>query len=135
MIINHAYNHFQYYYHRLFRKLGLEPTDIKNRDDLKRLPRLSKDIVRKERANLIADNAKQYNPLVYKTSGTTGTPVEIYLDKNTNILEFFIIGGIGVGPDSSLEIVLQSWEAFTFCNAIISPKQPIHGNHISEGLC
>lgn len=87
VIINHAYNHVPYY-HRLFKKLGLRPSDIKNRDDLKRLPILSKDIVRKERVNLIADNAKKYNPLVYKTSGTTGTPVEIYLDKNSNILEF-----------------------------------------------
>jgi hypothetical protein len=106
MIINHAYNHVPYY-RRLFKKLGLRPSDIKNRDDLKRLPILSKDIVRKERVNLIADNAKKYNPLV----------------------------GIGVGPDSSLEIVLQSWEAFISCNAIILAKQSHHGSRISEGLC
>ncbi len=85
--INHAYNHVPYY-RRLFEKTGLRPQDIQKADDLNKLPLLSKDTLRKEGKNLVADNAEKYHPVSYKTSGTSGTPIEFYLDKNARILEF-----------------------------------------------
>lgn len=85
--INHAYNHVPYY-RRLFEKTGLRPQDIRKADDLKKLPLLSKDTLRGEGANLVADNADKYHPISYRTSGTTGTPLEFHLDKNARILEF-----------------------------------------------
>ncbi|NVL90019.1 MAG: phenylacetate--CoA ligase family protein [Desulfobacterales bacterium] len=87
VIIKQAYNHVPYYHH-LFEKLGLRPSDIRGIDDLKKLPLLSKDTVRREGANLLADNSARYRPIVYKTSGTSGTPMDLYLDKNARILEF-----------------------------------------------
>ena len=87
LTINHAYNHVPYY-RRLFEKTGLRPQDIQKAADLKKLPLLSKDTVRKEGKKLVADNAGRYRPVSYKTSGTTGTPIEFYLDKSARILEF-----------------------------------------------
>lgn len=87
LTINHAYKHVPYY-RRLFEKTGLRPQDIQKADDLKKLPLLSKDTIRKEGQKLVADNAKRYHPVSFKTSGTTGTPVEFYLDKSARILEF-----------------------------------------------
>jgi len=86
-IINHAYNHVPYY-RRLFQETGLRPQDIQKVDDLEKLPLLSKDTIRREGKTLVADNARRYHPVSYKTSGTTGTPVEFYLDKGARILEF-----------------------------------------------
>ncbi|MBN2845554.1 MAG: phenylacetate--CoA ligase family protein [Deltaproteobacteria bacterium] len=87
LTINHAYKHVPYY-RRLFEKTGLRPQDIQKADDLKKLPLLSKDTIRKEGQKLVADNAKRYHPVSFKTSGTTGTPVEFCLDKSARILEF-----------------------------------------------
>jgi len=87
VIINQAYSHVPYY-RKLFNKLGLRPSDIRSMDDLKKLPLLTKDTVRTSGLSLIADNAERYHPISYRTSGTTGAPLEFYLDKNANILEF-----------------------------------------------
>jgi phenylacetate-CoA ligase len=86
-ITNHAYNHVPYY-RRLFDNLGFQPSDIQDIDDLNKLSILSKDIVRQEGRDLTADNASRYKPLAYRTSGTTGTPMEFYLDRNARVLEF-----------------------------------------------
>lgn len=87
VVINQAFNHVPYY-HQLFAKMGLRPADIRSVDDLGKLPTLSKETVRNGGANFIADNAARYRPTVYRTSGTTGAPMEIYLDKHAMMLEF-----------------------------------------------
>ncbi len=87
IIINHAYEHVPYY-SNLFNRHRLKPSDISSIDDLTKLPLLTKDTVRNKGSDLIADNAARYHPIVYKTSGTSGTPFKLYLDKNANILEF-----------------------------------------------
>jgi len=87
VIINQAYEHVPYY-RSLFRKLGLRPSDIQGTDDLKKLPLLSRDTVRNGGTDHVADNAARYNPVAYKTSGTSGSPLRFYLDRNALILEF-----------------------------------------------
>jgi phenylacetate-CoA ligase len=87
VIINQAYNHVPYY-RQLFKKLGLKPADIRSLGDLKKLPVLLKDTVRKESPDFVADNAARYHPTIYKTSGTSGAPMAIYRDKHSKILEF-----------------------------------------------
>ena len=77
-IINHAYKHIPYY-HNLLKKFGIKPINIKGKDDLNKLPLLTKDNIREEGASLLANNAGTYKPRLYKTSGTTGTA-----DKNHN---------------------------------------------------
>ena len=87
MVIEQAHKQVPYY-QNLFKKLNLKPADIQGLADLKKLPLLSKAIVREESSNLMAANASRYKPIAYTTTGTTGTPLKFYLDKNANMLEF-----------------------------------------------
>jgi len=87
LVVGHAYARIPYY-RRLFQKLGLSPSDIGGINDLKKLPTLSKDGVREAGADLVAEDARRYHPVLYRTSGTSGMPVRIHLDRSANILEF-----------------------------------------------
>lgn len=44
-LIKHAYNHTQYY-NDLFKKLNLKPSDIKTKEDLHKIPIITKDELR-----------------------------------------------------------------------------------------
>ncbi len=123
VIINQAYNHVPYYRH-LFENLGLSPKDILSIDDLKKLPLLSKDTVRNGGADFIAENAARYHPVVYKTSGTSGTPMELYLDKHANILEFVYY------------LRHWSWAGFKLGDrfAELGSFFFLHRNHLSEAI-
>jgi phenylacetate-CoA ligase len=86
-VIENAYAHVPYY-RNLFRSLSLTPADIRTLSDLKKLPLLSKDTVRKDFEHLRADNAQHHHPRVEQTSGTSGEPLRFLLDKPSNVLEF-----------------------------------------------
>lgn len=85
-LIKHAYENVPYY-HKIFRSNHLAPDDIKNKDDLVKLPYLTKDDIRQNFKDLIAKN---YNPRKLQavhTSGTTGSRLEIYWDRNVMFME------------------------------------------------
>jgi len=86
-IIEHCYENVPYY-QNLFHQLRLKPDDFEDTEDLKKLPLLTKEIIRKNFQSLTARNSKKFKPSLYKTSGTTGEPFEFYLDKPIHILEF-----------------------------------------------
>ena len=54
-LMKHVYAHVPYY-RRIFEKRGLSPRDIHKIDDLKKLPYLTREIVIKEKRNLLATN-------------------------------------------------------------------------------
>lgn len=56
--------------------------------DLRRLPLLTKAALRKSRVDFTADNLSALGARKAYTSGTGGVPLEFYLDKASNILEF-----------------------------------------------
>lgn len=85
--IRQAYFHVPYYA-QLFDALRLKPQDIRDADDLCKLPFLSKEMVRANYGALRADNAALFRPGPASTSGTTGTPLQFLVDKPSNILEF-----------------------------------------------
>ena len=76
-LVKHAYEH-TIYYKELFDKLGLKPSDIQCAEDLKKLPILTKDVVRARFDDLVSDNINQYRHRKEKTGGTSGDPM-IYL--------------------------------------------------------
>ncbi len=80
-LIKHAYEHVPYY-HRLFRELNLHPDDIKTREDLRKLPFLTKDIIRKNFKDMKARNIKGSQFLEVHSSGTTGEPLKFYISKD-----------------------------------------------------
>ena len=80
--VKHAYEH-TVYYKRIFDELGLKPEDIKNANDLKKLPIINKDIVRKHFEEIVPDDIDKFKYRKSRTGGTTGEPMYYYCDENT----------------------------------------------------
>ena len=68
------------YYEKLFQKIKLNSSDIKNIEDLNKIPILTKEIVRKENHNLVARNFSMKYVRKGKSGGTTGAPIFVYKD-------------------------------------------------------
>lgn len=78
-LICHAYNNVPYY-HDLFRSLSLTPNDIKTKEDLKKLPILNKEDIRRNPNLFLAKNIKKSTMIKVATSGSSGKPFEYMMD-------------------------------------------------------
>jgi phenylacetate-CoA ligase len=87
LVLEHAFEHVPYY-RELLASLGLGRSDIRDVEDLRRLPILDKETVQNRAEALLADDAQRYSPTRYSTSGTSGRPLHFYLDRGANALEF-----------------------------------------------
>lgn len=67
------------YYHKLFKQLKLEPSDIKTVKDLEKLPILTKDIIRKNWDDFKPVNLDSMRYSVFPTGGSTGSPFRFRL--------------------------------------------------------
>ncbi|MEW6137465.1 MAG: phenylacetate--CoA ligase family protein [Thermodesulfobacteriota bacterium] len=81
-LIHHSYEHVPYY-REVFRERGLTPGDISGIADLPKLPILTKDVVRLRRQDLLANNIARTSMEAAHTSGSSGTPLDFYMDKRT----------------------------------------------------
>ncbi len=79
--VEHAYNH-TIYYRKLFDQLGLTPDDIQCRQDLSKLPVITKEIVNSHFNELIPDNLSSFKYRLCRSGGTTGVPIQYYCDEN-----------------------------------------------------
>lgn len=87
-IINQAYYHVPYYRER-FDQLRLKPEDVKTLEDIRKLPYLSKDDIRSNLFfSLFSDNYNKKNILRITTSGSTGEPLVLFVDKEQLNLRF-----------------------------------------------
>ena len=77
-LIRHAYEKIPYY-HREFKKRNIFPDDIRTINDLKKLPYLTKDIIRENFSDLFDRNLIGKNTRLNQTSGSTGEPMRYYL--------------------------------------------------------
>jgi len=68
------------YYRRAWPDAGVDPESIQGPEDLPRLPILEKDIIREDPVSLIDETLDPASLIVLHTSGTTGTPLELYRD-------------------------------------------------------
>ncbi len=87
VILKQAYDNVPYY-RNLFDSLKLKPADFKTLEDLRKLPTLTKQVIRQNASQLLARNSDKLHAKLYSTSGSTGEPIDFYLDKPANILEF-----------------------------------------------
>lgn len=74
------------YYRRAFRERGI-PEDLLDQftsADLPKLPFLEKQVVRANPAVLLTHRAAQKPPAAFSTSGTTGTPIKVFMDTTTH---------------------------------------------------
>jgi phenylacetate-CoA ligase len=82
LIINQCYSHVPYY-REIFEERGLTPRDIQGIEDLSKLPPLTKDLVRQRAKDLRATNIPFVELEAVHTSGSSGAPLNFYMDKTT----------------------------------------------------
>jgi phenylacetate-CoA ligase len=86
-VVAHAYENVPYY-RDLFRRLGLTPADVRMPADLPKIPTLSKATLRANFPLLRAATRERFRPVEVWTSGTSGEPTRVLMDKPANVLEF-----------------------------------------------
>lgn len=64
------------FYHRLYTKAGIKKEDINCLEDIKRLPIITKDMVKKHAPEMLT--VPKWQVMAGHTSGTTGTPLTVY---------------------------------------------------------
>jgi phenylacetate-CoA ligase len=71
------------YYRRLFSDHGINPGQIQTPQDLSRIPPLKKEVVRSNPTLLLAEGTDVRRLRTESTSGTTGSPLRIFIDGDT----------------------------------------------------
>jgi phenylacetate-CoA ligase len=105
------------YYTKLFNKNSIHPFDINSIDDIRKIPLLTKDIIRLHNDELISSAIDVRRALVLNTSGTTGKPLTVYVDKESRRKEYAFIARsqIWAGLENGRQNV-------TFSGRLIVPK-------------
>jgi phenylacetate-CoA ligase len=85
-LIRHCYTNVPYY-RKVFLERGLVPDDISTISDLEKLPFLTKEIVRKHKKDFLATNFSPNRAHLDSTSGSTGNPLDFYVDDATKAIE------------------------------------------------
>lgn len=81
-VVSHAYEHVPFY-RRRFEASRLTPADIRGRDDLPKLPLLTRDDIREHFDDLRSRAFPERQLRTGHTSGTTGTPLTVGYDRDT----------------------------------------------------
>lgn len=85
-LMKHCYDNVPYY-REVFDGEGLKPHDLQTAADLPKLPFLTKETVRTRRKDLIATNMASRDRVPVSTSGSTGSPLQFYIDRATRAME------------------------------------------------
>lgn len=83
-LIRHAYNRVPYW-RRAFEAFGATPEDVRTFDDFRRLPILTKQLIRDNFDDLIARNLPEEDLLPNATGGSTGEPLRFYQDRQYHV--------------------------------------------------
>lgn len=84
LLLTHAYCTVPFY-RNLYDKYGVKPEDIKELSDISLLPIITREDVRKAGNKMISSRFSKKNLVHGHTSGTTGSPLSFYWDKQTCI--------------------------------------------------
>ena len=76
-LIRHSYENVPYY-RELFDSHGIRPDSIQERSDLKRIPPLEKESIRRNPDQFLSKTANRRDLHVAYTSGSTGTPLKLF---------------------------------------------------------
>ena len=76
-IFRKAFDHSPFY-HKLYTEAGISREDIRSLDDMKRLPVVTKEMIKKHGAEMVT--TPKWKLLKNYTSGTTGSPLIVYED-------------------------------------------------------
>jgi phenylacetate-CoA ligase len=81
-LLNYAYETVPFY-RRRFRDAGIKPGDIRGVGQLAKLPRLSKEEIRKNIQEMVSTRISKSRLIPFKTGGSTGVPLKFLKDKRT----------------------------------------------------
>jgi len=81
-LVHHSYNNVPYY-KKLFDSIGLKPKDIQSLEDIKKIPFLTKKIIRENIKELKARNYPEHKFELSWTGGSTGFPMHFYCERGT----------------------------------------------------
>lgn len=84
-VVRAAYNHSPHY-RAVFRDSGLTPADVHGVRDLRKLPLLTREVVRARGQALVTSTKPLGGWLHGHTSGTTGSPLSLWYDRNTCVI-------------------------------------------------
>lgn len=82
------------YYAALFQSLGIDEKALTEDvvwEVFRKIPVLDKATLQQTPDAFVSKIADQYNPKMITTSGTTGTPLTVYWDRDSNVMEFCCI--------------------------------------------
>ncbi len=85
-LLDYAYTNIPFY-RDLFDDHGLTPRDIATLDDLKKIPIIKKEDIRRNGRKFLPDNGKAEKLHAKTTGGTTGTPLVLYYDDTVHAHE------------------------------------------------
>jgi phenylacetate-CoA ligase len=88
-LIRHAYENVPYYRER-WKSLGLSPEDIRSREDLQKLPVLTKEDVRQNFDRLVSEKAPKHDLVFRHTSGTTGKALHFYVTEAATAFQWAV---------------------------------------------
>lgn len=82
------------YYKKLLNECNLNPANINSLQDLQNIPFLTKDIVRQNLENLKATNYPQHKFEYFSTGGSTGQPLQFFIEKGVYFAKMMAYGKI-----------------------------------------
>jgi phenylacetate-coenzyme A ligase PaaK-like adenylate-forming protein len=88
-LIAHAYTHVPYY-RRLLDEHGIDPTRVDRDEVWRRIPLLTKDILREHAGDLTATSRFSRGAVWAGTSGSTASPLRFLLDRRVNAAAFAV---------------------------------------------
>lgn len=86
--LEHAYKHTKYY-HNLFNSVGFGVNSIENLSDLEKIPILTKDILKNNLEDILADDISDFYQVT--TGGTNGEPIKVQMEKNAIYREWAFV--------------------------------------------
>ena len=87
----HAARHVPHYRDAL-RRMGADPRELRGVDDIRSLPLISREELHDEPARFLSDAIPRRNLIAARTSGASGTPIEVHQDLHST----FVAARLGI---------------------------------------
>jgi phenylacetate-CoA ligase len=101
-VVAHAHEHVPYY-RELFKHHGIDPAKFRGREDLPRIPVLTRDTVKSRIEDLKSRRKQDVAPGHGHTSGTTGSPLSVYYSHDAITMNYAVMDRVYQWADSRLE--------------------------------
>ena len=82
LLLHHAYTNVPFY-NELFKDLRLKPEDIQTKEDLLKLPIITKDMLKLNKSKHLATNYKKKDLVFSSSSGSTAEPFQFYTTRDS----------------------------------------------------